>query len=155
MYVGKVPDSIQNFRPRRRVTINRPIYTEEDVGALTTQNSSSKETFFTDTMSKWASKKAMDCTCSSLGHRLLSFFPCLFWLREYKRKYIFKDLVAGFTLGVFQIPQGKNFWTYTVRTQRCFDVYTTSKTLEQRRVNVENYVVFCAYGIFRLVCFDY
>ena len=30
----------------------------------------------------------------------------------------------------------------TVRTQRCFDVYTTSKTLKQRRINVKTTVVY-------------
>ena len=107
MYVGTVPESIQNFRARPRVTINRPIYTEEDVGALTTNEESTKEPLLSDKMSKWVSKKATGCTCSGLGRRLLSFFPFLFWLPQYKRSYIVKDLVAGLTLGVFQIPQGK------------------------------------------------
>ena len=35
--------------------------------------------------------------------------------------------------------------TYPVRTQRCSDVYTTSGTLGQRRVNVKT--TFCAYWV--------
>lgn len=105
MNAGKVPDSIENFTPRRRVTINRPIYTEEDVGALVAEKDSTKEPLLTRTVSKWK-EKASKCSCTDVGKRMLSFFPFVSWLPKYKKDYITKDLVAGFTLGVFQIPQG-------------------------------------------------
>ncbi|XP_066925900.1 prestin-like isoform X1 [Clytia hemisphaerica] len=112
MSAGKVPDSIENFTPRRRVTINRPIYTEEDVGALAAEKDSTKEPLLTRTVSKWK-EKASKCSCTDVGKRMLSFFPFVSWLPKYKKDYITKDLVAGFTLGVFQIPQGMAYGMLT------------------------------------------
>lgn len=41
-------------------------------------------------------------------HFLFDRLPFIGWLREYKLKeYLVKDLIAGLTIGVIHIPQGK------------------------------------------------
>ena len=103
MYVGKIPESIENFQARRRVTINRPLYTEEDFDDKNEDDP--REPLLSRAVCQCKSKLS-GCTCSSLGKRLLSFFPFLLWIPQYKKRYATRDLIAGFTLGVFQIPQG-------------------------------------------------
>lgn len=37
---------------------------------------------------------------------LKRYFPFLSWIKEYNRSFLFKDLIAGITVGVMLIPQG-------------------------------------------------
>ena len=100
-----IPNSINNF-PKRRVTINRPVFSEKDFESLCKDQDDLKEPLLRRTVNKFKNK-VTDCSCSNIAKRFISFFPFLLWIRNYKKGYISKDISAGLTLGIFQIPQGK------------------------------------------------
>lgn len=104
MFIGTVPKSIENFR-NRQVTINRPLYREEDIQHLCDDKEDIKKPLITNTVSK-CKDKCMRFSCKDVLRSIASFFPILAWLPNYKKSYILKDFSAGLTLGVMQIPQG-------------------------------------------------
>lgn len=55
-------------------------------------------------------------SCKSVVDQLLSFFPVLKWLPAYKwKENLHGDLVAGITVGIMVVPQGKFILQETTR----------------------------------------
>lgn len=107
-----IPSSMNSFGRQRLVTISRPVYTEKDFVSLCKDQDEPKEPLITRTMTK-VKGKVSDYSCACIGKRLQSFFPFFTWIRKYKKPFISRDISAGLTLGIFQIPQGMAYGMLT------------------------------------------
>ena len=95
-------NGLKKKKGEARISIQRPVYTAADLEEVyQIQDDHS----FTKT---WIYKTKAYCSFFNLWLRFLSFFPVLTWLPKYQfKKWFVKDLSAGLTLGIMQIPQGQ------------------------------------------------
>lgn len=93
---------------KRHVRIERPVYTEEEVSRLYGQNIEDESL-----MKQLSTRIKQNCTCADILQRFLSFFPVISWLPKYQKHYLLRDISAGITLGIMQIPQGMAYGMLT------------------------------------------
>ena len=90
---------------KRTVQIDRPIYREDDLHLCYEDGKKNKPSFTSN-----VSTKLQNC-CTSVNFLalLVSIFPVISWIPKYKLGTdLVRDLAAGLTLGIIQIPQGKS-----------------------------------------------
>jgi len=93
---------------RRIRSVERVDYTIDDVKEIYENNNNKSSSKFS------APCKRTFFTCKNLWALLLSFFPIIQWLPKYKVKAnLLRDVSAGITLGIIQIPQGMAYGMLT------------------------------------------
>ena len=96
-------NGLKQKKSEARISIQRPVYTAADLQEVYQIQDDLHS--FTKT---WIYKTKAYCSFFNLWLRFLSFFPVLTWLPKYQfKKWFVKDLSAGLTLGIMQIPQGQ------------------------------------------------
>ena len=98
-------DLHSELRRRRNVFVNRPAYTEEAFQSEHSETVKEKTSLRTR-----VKKKVAKCSFSlgTVKNFVYSVVPILSWIPPYDWKTAFpRDLMSGFTVGIFRIPHGK------------------------------------------------
>lgn len=104
MHLDILSNTFLNSR-KRNVQIDRPIYRENDLTQLYNTNEKKEKTLFIAYVrNSWRNCFSRTCLISTI----FSLIPVLTWLPKYNIKTdLVRDMAAGLTLGIIQIPQGK------------------------------------------------
>lgn len=95
----------------RMVVVERPIYNEFEF-----EQGFERSRHIEKTPRVWIQNQIhkFNCSCSCVGHFLLHIFPFVHLLRSYKfRRDLSGDIIAGLTVGIMHIPQGKDVFLKT------------------------------------------
>lgn len=94
------------------VAVYRDIYTEDRF----------RQTYGTEDLSRGRQRLrdrlAQRCSCSQVDclHLLKKRLPVCSWLPKYKlKKWLLGDIIAGLTVGIVHIPQGKKQTNFNLR----------------------------------------
>lgn len=123
---GVPAESISNIdldlelRHRNNVVVNRPLYSEDEFRKDFKVRERQKASV-PDKVKSWV--KPGDINKKSVKKFFFGLIPILAWLPKYGlRKQLLPDVISGFTVGVYRLPQG-NYWFTLVR---CFQTIHTN-----------------------------
>ena len=103
-------DELGSPRQRSSVHIERPIYNQSEFDAGFDARQRHVKSFKERAV---ALTKKCACTPSCVKNQVLGFLPFIRIMKKYNvRTDLFGDIVAGITVGIMQIPQGKMFCLY-------------------------------------------
>lgn len=97
---------------RKRIDVSRPVYSEKEFQQV--YQKTAKEHV---SMKDQVKRKLSRCSCSKRDVRKMmqGFFPILRWLPQYDvKKDLVGDIMAGLTVGVMRLPQGKFLHFYLI-----------------------------------------